>query len=175
EVHGHRLHAFAALDQPRRPVAARGPQTAAFPARAGVVDAPVQPLDVEAERVRDAQQDHLAVLERHDAVLKVRGRHRHVLAEAERIVLVDPAVIAGLCAIRADAFEAGAGILIEGPAFGAVIAGCFRSIERALALAAIEAADVTARQRYPDYALAVDIAAARAEARHRHVVDFRQR
>src|SRR5262249_7644846 len=107
--------AFAAFDQPRRPVPARGPQAAALPAGVWIVDTAVEPLDVEAERVGDAEQDHLAVFQRDDAVLQVRGRHGHVLAQAERVVLVDPAVVAGLGAIRADAFEAGPRILIERP------------------------------------------------------------
>ena len=89
-------------------------------------------------------------------------------------MLIDPAVVARLGAVLADAFEAGAGILIQRPAFGAVIAGRGRPIEHP-ALAPVEAADVAARKRDPHHALAVDIAAARAEAGHGHVVDFRQR
>src|SRR5207249_3775765 len=112
---------------------------------------------------------------RDDAVLQVGGRHRYVLAESERVVLVDPAVIAGLRAVRADAFEAGPRILIERPAFRAMIAGRLRPVEQTFALAPVEAADVAARERHPDHTLAVDIAAARAEARHRHVVDFGER
>ena len=56
-----------------------------------------------------------------------------------------------------------------------MIAGRLRSVERTLALAPVEAADMAACERHPHHALAVDIAAARAEARHRYVVDFRQR
>ena len=56
-----------------------------------------------------------------------------------------------------------------------MIAGRLRSVERPLALAPVEAADVAACERHPHHALAVDIAAARAEAGHRYVVDFRER
>src|SRR5205807_5210824 len=71
--------------------------------------------------------------------------------------------------------NARAGILIERPALGAMIAGCLRAVERALAFAAIEHAHVAARQRGPDAALLVDIGPADAEARHRHLVDLGER
>src|SRR5439155_21105283 len=103
------------------------------------------------------------------------GRDRHVLAEPERGVLIDPAVVAGLRAILADALQAGARILVKGPALRAMIAGCFRSVERALALAPVEAAHVPARERHPHYARAVDITAAWTETRHRYMVDFGER
>jgi class 3 adenylate cyclase len=64
EVHGDGLLALAAFHEPRRPIAAGRPQAAALPAGLRVVDAPVEALRVEPERVRDAQQDHLSVLER---------------------------------------------------------------------------------------------------------------
>src|SRR5215469_333047 len=55
-----------------------------------------------------------------------------------------------------------------------MIAGGGRTVERPLAFAAIEAAKVTARQRRPDHAVAVDITAADSECRRRHVEYFRQ-
>src|SRR5207247_935664 len=173
--HGHGLHALAAFDEPRRAVAARCPQPAALPARIGVVDAAVESLGVETEGVGHPQRDHLAVLERDQPVHEVGGRDRHVLAEPERVVLIDPAGVAGLRAILADALEAGARILVKGPALRAMIAGCFRSVERALALAPVEAAHVPARERHPHYALAVDITAARPKTRPRYIVDFGER
>src|SRR5262249_49841410 len=75
----------------------------------------------------------------------------------------------------ADPFEARTGVLMEAPTLGAMIAGRLGPVERTLALAAVEAADVPAGARHPDHALAVDIAAARAEAAQRHRVDFRAR
>src|SRR5258708_18121320 len=97
------------------------------------------------------------------------GRHRDVLDKSERVVLVDPGVIARLGAVLTDAFEARAGILIDRPAFRTMIAGGVRPIERAFALAAVEASEATAPQRRPDHAPTVDIAPAdsqilRAEA-----------
>src|SRR5499425_26836 len=133
EVHGHGLHALAAFDQPRRAVAARRPQPASLPAGIGIVDAAVESLGVEAERIRHPQRDHLAVLERDQAVHEVGRRHRHVLAEPERVVLVDPAVVARLGAVLADAFEARPRILVERPALRTLIAGRLGSVERAFA------------------------------------------
>src|SRR6266853_636731 len=174
EVHGHGLHALAALLEPRRAVAARGPQAAAFPAGVGIVDAAVEALGVEARRIRHLEDDHLAVLEGDETVFKVCGGNRHVLAEPRRVVLVHPRVVARFSAVLADALEARARILIERPAFRTVVAGRGRPIEN-LALAAVEGAHVAARKRYPHHALAVDVAAARTEARHRYVVDFGER
>ena len=175
EVHDDGLLALAAFHEPRRPVPAGRPQPAALPAGVRIVDAPVEPLGVEAQRVRHAQQDHLAVLERDQAVVEVGGRHRHVLAEPERVVLVDPGVVARLGAVLADALEARARVLVERPALRAVIAGGLRPVERPLALAPVEAADVAAAQRRPHDALLVDVGAADAEVRLRHVVDLRER
>ena len=67
---------------------------------------PSKPLRVEAHRIGHAQHDPLAVLQREDAVVEVARGHRHVLAEAEGIVLIDPRVVARLGAVLADAFEA---------------------------------------------------------------------
>src|SRR5260370_17489946 len=117
DVHGTRLAAFAALHQPRRAITVGAPQPAAFPAGVGIIDAPVEALGIKAHRVRDAQHDHLPVLESDEAVVEVGGGHGNVLAEPQRIVLVDPGVIARLGAVIAEAFKAGAGLLVEPPAF----------------------------------------------------------
>ena len=173
-MYDQRFGSLAAFQQPRRAVAARCPQAAAFPAGVGIIDATVEPLGVEAHGVGHPQRDHLAVLERDQPVIEVAGRHGDVLAEPERVVLIDPAVIAGFGAVLADALEARAGILIEGPALGAVIAGRLGAIKRSLAFAPVEAAHVAAAERHPDDALAVDIAAPRAEVGFRDVIDFRE-
>src|SRR5438128_1437180 len=54
EVYGDGLLAFTAFHEPRRPVAAGRPQPPALPAGVRVVDASVEPLGVEAQRVGDA-------------------------------------------------------------------------------------------------------------------------
>ena len=113
EVHDHRLHTLATFLQPRRAIALRRPQAPALPAGIGIVDAAVEALGVEAGRIRHLQRDHLAVLERDHAVVEVAGGDRHVVAEAQRVVLVDPGVIARLGAVIAEAFEARTGIFVE--------------------------------------------------------------
>src|SRR5580704_7939625 len=170
----HGRHALAAFLEPGRAVAFRRPQAPALPAGVRIVDAGIKSLGIKAERVRDAQRHHLAVDQRGKAVTLVRSRDRHVVAEPDRVVLIDPGVVARLGAVVADALEARAGIFVEGPAFRAMIAGRLGTVERTLALAAIESAEMAASQRHPDHALTVDIAAARAKARHRGVIDFRE-
>src|SRR5262249_52335076 len=100
--------------------------------------------------------------------------HRNVLAKPEGVVLVDPGVVARLSAIVVETLEARAGILVEAEAFRAVVAGRLRAVHRALALATIEADQVSARSRPPHHAVLVDVAAADAEGGQRHMVDLRQ-
>src|SRR5262249_16300693 len=113
EVHGHGLHTLAAFLEPRRAVAARGPEAAAFPAGVGIVDAAIEALGVETGWIRHLEDHHLAVLECDKTVFKVWGGNRHVLAESGRVVLIDPRVVARLSAVLADALEARTRILIE--------------------------------------------------------------
>src|SRR5688572_31281135 len=135
-MRGERLGAPAALDEPRCAVAVGGPEPATLPAHLRIVDAPVEAFGVVAHRIRHAQRDHAAVGVGDETVVQVAGGHRYVVAEAERVVLVDPRVVARLGAVLADAAEARAGILVERPSLGAVTAGGIRPVERRLALAA---------------------------------------
>src|SRR5262249_21799110 len=128
---------------------------------------------VEAHRIRDADGDHLPILEGHEAIAQVRGRHRDVFAEAERVVLIDPGVIARLDA-GGLTLEARARVTVERPALRAVVAGGGRTVERAFALAAVEAHQAAIRGRAPEHTVLVDVATTNAVALLRHVVDFRQ-
>src|SRR5262249_826801 len=172
DMHGQGGHALATLLEPRRPITLRRPQAPALPAGLRIVDAGVETLGIEAEWVRHAQRHHLAIDERREAVVFICGRDRHVIAETNRVVLIDPGVIARFGAVIADALKTRSRIFVEGPALRAVIAGCSRAIERPFALRSIEAAEMAAGERHPDHALGVDIAAARTEAGHWYVVDF---
>src|SRR5205809_2745627 len=171
-MHDDRLLALAAFHEPRRAIAARRPEPAALPPGLWIVDASVESLRVEAERIRDAHHDHLPVLETDQPVVEISGRHRHVFAEPERVVLIDPRVVARLRAVLADALEARARILIEGPAFGTMIAGRLRPVERPLALAPVAASHVPAAHGGQDDPVPVDVGAADAEVRLRDVVDL---
>src|ERR1700722_20662465 len=89
-------HAPAALVGPGGGVASRRPQPPALPAGVRIVDAGIKSLGIKAERIRDAQRYHLAIDQRGEAVALVRRRDRHVVAETDRVVLIDPGVVARL-------------------------------------------------------------------------------
>src|SRR4029450_5417225 len=105
-----------------RAIAAGRPKAAAPPAGIRIVDAAIEALGIEAHWIGDADGDHLAVFGGGNALHQIGARHRNVLAEPERVVLIDPGVIARLGAILAEALEAGSGILIRIPAFGTMVA-----------------------------------------------------
>src|SRR4051812_26159987 len=113
---GARARALAAFHQPRRAVAVGAPQATAFPTSVRIVNTAIESLGIEAHRVGNAQHHHLAVLERDKAVIEIGGRNWHVVAEAERVVLIDPGVIARLRAAIGKAVETGPRIFVEGPA-----------------------------------------------------------
>src|SRR5262245_13565501 len=138
DVYGARLGALTALLQPWRAVAVRAPQAATFPARARIVDTTIQAFGKKAQRVRNAQHDHLPILERDEAVIEVGGRDRDVLTKAHCVVLVHPGVVARLCGSVFEALEARARVLVVREPFGAVVASCGGSIERTLAFTPIE-------------------------------------
>src|SRR5258708_32955797 len=121
EMNDHRLASLAAFLEPRGSVAAAGPQSSALPAGIRVIDASIEAFGIEAQRIGHAQRHHLAVLERNQAVVEVAGRHRHVIAKPERVVLVNPAVVARLGADVAEALEAWARVFLEFPALGTMI------------------------------------------------------
>src|SRR5579862_3901802 len=146
DMYRHWRHALAALLEPGRAIAFRGPQTPAFPARLRVVDACVQSLGVEAHGIRDTQHDHLAVDQRDEAVIFVAGGNRHILAETDRIVLVDPRVVTRLRTVITDASKTWPGVFVELPALRALIASRLRPVEGAFALTAVKAANMTAGQ-----------------------------
>ena len=73
-----------------------GPEALALPALVRVVDAPVEPLGVVAERIRHAQHDELAIDQRQQSFVQIAGGDGHVLAQAEGVELVDPGVVARL-------------------------------------------------------------------------------
>src|SRR5688500_3146492 len=142
-----------------------GPQAAPLPARLRIVDAAVQPLGVEAERIGHANHDPLAVLEREQSFRRVAGVDRRVRAKTGGIKLIDPGVIAAFNAAAVfHAAELRHRLGMQGPALGAMLSGGFRTVERPLARAAIEAGEGPARERGPAHAVAVDVAAARPEA-----------
>src|SRR5579871_6611654 len=176
ELDDLRQRALAGLAMERRAVAVRRPQGAALPAGVRVIDAAVDPLGEEAERIGDPHVDPLAVNERHQRLVGVAGGQRNIVAKAERVLLIDPGVVARLGAAGfGDVLELRTRIRRQRPAFRTQLARSgVRPVEWALALAAVERAEVTARQRHISDAVAVDVETARSPARERWLVDFRQ-
>src|SRR5262249_30497159 len=171
-VYSARPGALAAFLQPRRAVSVRAPQPAALPAGVRIIDPPVQSLGKKAQRVWDAQRDHLPILERGKTVIEVGGRDRNVLAKSHSIVLVHPGVVARLSGPVLEALESRAWVLVIRETFGAVIAGGSGPIERTLAFAPVEADKSAVRARPPKDAVLVDVAAAHANAFFRDGVEL---
>src|SRR4029453_15257941 len=162
-----------ALDVHGRAVAGSHPEPSPFPARIRIVDAAVDALGEEAHGVGDPQLDDLPIRQDVEWAGEVAGTDRRVRAEAQDVVLVDPRVVGALGRAVA-AGERGPWNWIERPAFRTQISfRRARPVEAPLALATIEAGDVTARQRHPRHTLAIDVEAAHTVARRRHSVDLR--
>jgi hypothetical protein len=94
--------------------------------------------------------------------------------ETQGVVLIHPGVIARLDAHLRHVHEAGSRQAMEAPAFGTVIARRCRPVERTLAFAPIELAQMSACQGHPHHAVAVDVRAAHAEPGRGHIVDLAQ-
>src|SRR5213593_303806 len=161
ELHDLARRPLAALDVERRPGAVGRPQPFALPAAIRIVDAAVHPLGVEAHRIGNAQVHELAVHEGEQRLVGVAGGDRDALAEPERVELIDPDVVARLGAARLrHVLQLRAGEWIECPALGAVLPRGVRSIQRPLALAPVEAREMSARERCPGDAVPIDVHAA---------------
>src|SRR5207244_5351718 len=172
DMHGARPGAFAALHQPWNAIAARAPEPAALPAGIRIIDAAVETFGKKAQRIGHAQHDHLAVLEGDETVVEVGGGDRNILAEADRVVMIDPGVIARLGARVLEPFEARARIFEIREALRAVVAGRVRAVQRVLAFLAIESDQAAVRARAPEHAVPVDVSAANADAFLRDGVKF---
>src|SRR5262245_6435075 len=81
-----------------RPRADRCPETPTLPAAVGIVDSSIQPLGVETERVRNSQNNPLAILQCKQSFGSIARVDGCVFTKAECVELIDPGVIAGLCA-----------------------------------------------------------------------------
>src|SRR5580692_2877801 len=93
EVHDLRRVLLAAFQVERRAVAGVRPDAAAFPAGIRIVDPAIEALRPEAHRIGHDHVDQLAILEGDQRRILIAGGNGHVLAEAERVVLVDPGVV----------------------------------------------------------------------------------
>ena len=88
----------------------------------------------------------------------VPGADRHVSAQTERVELIDPGVIARLGAARiGHVRKLRPRERVERPALRTVLTRRLGSIERARALAAVEASQVSAGERCPHDAVPCDV------------------
>src|SRR3954468_20244178 len=70
------------------------PEATPFPAAVRVVDAAVDPFRVGPHRIRHADGYPLSILERQVTIGFIPCRNRRIVAEAERVALIDPCEIA---------------------------------------------------------------------------------
>src|SRR2546428_13788520 len=140
----------------------------ALPATVRIVYAAAQPFRVVAHGVRDGQRHELAVPQTQQSLGQVAGRQRHVLACAKRVEAIDEVIVRRIgAAVLHRSLVVRTREWIERPAFRTVLSRRGgRAVERALALAAIEAGEMSAREHRPDDAFAVDVQAARCVALH---------
>src|SRR5262244_3013028 len=107
-----------AFDVHGRAVAGRHPQSPALPPGLRIVDATVDALGEEAQRIRHAQLDDLSIRQGVQRIGKIAGADRNVLTQAENVVLIDPRVVRALGGAL-SASEGWPGNRIERPALGA--------------------------------------------------------
>ena len=69
------------------------PDAPAFPARVTVIYPAVQTLGIKAQRIGDAKDDPLSVDESQQSLVLIAGCDRDVVAQSERIELVDPVIV----------------------------------------------------------------------------------
>src|ERR1051325_474759 len=172
---GKRLHPLSALFQPRRAITGRGPQSASLPTAFGIVNSAIEPFGVKAQQIRHAEDNHLAILHGDQTIVQIARRHRNVLTQTKRVVLINPRVITRFRTVFTNAVETGPRVLIKRPPFGAVIARRLGSVQRAFALFPIEAPEMAAGKRYPDDSSGIDVAPPHSETRRRNFVDLSKR
>ena len=136
-----------------------------------IIDAAVQTFRVVAHWIRHAQRHELAVHQRQHSLGQIAGRKRHVLADTQHVEPIDEVIVRRVgAAVLHRSLVIRTRERIERPAFRAVLPSRGgRAVERALALAAVEAGVMSAREHRPDDALAVDVHAARRETLHRRL------
>src|ERR1700719_3026956 len=146
KVDHFRVRSFSGLAVEGRARTPRGEDAFALPASLGVVETPVHPFGVEAQRVGYAQYGELAVHQGEQRIRGIAGNDWRVRAQPQGIELIDPDVVMRVGAAGGrHVLELRARRLIQRPSFGAMPSGCLRPVERALALVPVEACQVPAR------------------------------
>ena len=89
-----RLCTFTTFEQPGCAATFRYPQTTSLPACIRVIYPAFKTFDIKPEWIGSPDGDEFSINERMYAVKQVTDCHRHILAQSQRIVLIDPGVIA---------------------------------------------------------------------------------
>src|SRR5439155_5756218 len=133
-------------------------------------------LTEETNRVRNSDDDELAIDQRGHRFAAIRHRKRYVRSKSQRIVAIDPDIVGVFGTSRiGHALELRSRVFVQRPAFRAVLAGCCsRPIERALAFAPVEAGEMSARKCCPNHAIEIQIDAARTVSFVWREIHFRQ-
>src|SRR5262249_24373699 len=148
--------ALAGFHVEGRAGADRGVNATSLPSGGRVIDARVHPLRVKTVRIGHAKHDELSVLQRQKSLGSIPGVDRRVLAETERVELIDPRVVTAFGTARiGHALQLRERLRTHRPAFWALLTCGLGSVERSFALAAIETSVMSARERHPVHAVAI--------------------
>src|SRR5208337_5528600 len=105
-----------------------------FPSGNYVVDAAVHAFGIEAHRIGNAKDNEFSVDQGKQGIGRIAGGDRHIPAQAERVMLIHPGVVARLGAAgTGHTLELRSRKWVESPAFRAVLPRRRQAIERAFA------------------------------------------
>ena len=135
EVDHFRVRPFSRLAVEWRARAPGGPHALPLPAGLGIVEASIHPFGIETHRIRHPQYGELAIHQGDQRVRGIAGNDRRVLAQPQRIELIDPDVVVRVGAAGSrDVLELRPRRLIKRPSFRALPSCCFRPVQRTSAL-----------------------------------------
>src|SRR3989441_9712730 len=184
EMHSLARLAFAAFVVPGGVGAVVRPEPFAFPTGLRIVDPAVHPAVVEPDGIWHAHDDELPVGEGYQRIRIRAGGKGHVLAQPERVELIHPVVVEHVAvALVGHALEFRPWRHVQCPAFGTMLSRRGWAIQGSLALAPVEAGQMSAAsQRGPDDAVPIDVDPPRGKSVdgrlrviERGLVIFRQR
>src|SRR5262245_42032511 len=86
--------ALAAFEMKWRTIARGGIEPPPLPAGIGIIDASIHALGVKSQRIRHPEIDEFSIDECEKRLIGVPCRDRHIRAEPQGVVLVNPGVVA---------------------------------------------------------------------------------
>src|SRR5690554_3366746 len=167
---------FAGFHVEKGAAAVGGPQTPAFPAGVGIVNATIQPLGIEAQRIGNSQTYKFTIIEGQQGAALVAGVDRCIGAQAQTVELVYPSIVTAFRAAGTlDIAELWQRFTVEGPTLGAMLPARSGPIQRSAAQTAIETGEMPTGHRRPHHTVAVDIHAAGRKAFQRFALGIQGR